>query len=311
MTRAFQKIYTRIDNITKATVTLRAAGVGNDELATVGGRLAQVVKISGEEVTLQVFAGTEGVATDDEVYVHHNPNCQALLDAADTYIAPLQEAGIAVYLSVLGNHDASGVAQLSTEGARMLAKDIAQTLERYDLDGVCFDDEYSKAPDLTNPLFADRSAEAGSRLLYETKKLIGDKKVLIYEYGMLYAAGLTEIDGTAPSQFVDIIVPDYTKTSHPIEGMTNADCAGYAVELNLGRGHGAATVEQAQRIKAEGYGWYMWFGLDPMARESVYASNLTALNDVCIGLYDRELAVPTHFYKKTSEGVYDSTRYAF
>ena len=30
-TRACQKIYTKIDNITKATVTLRAQGVGNDE----------------------------------------------------------------------------------------------------------------------------------------------------------------------------------------------------------------------------------------------------------------------------------------
>ena len=55
-TRAFQKIYTKIDNITKATVTLRATGVGNDELATVGGKLAQVVKIMGENVTLQIFA---------------------------------------------------------------------------------------------------------------------------------------------------------------------------------------------------------------------------------------------------------------
>ena len=39
-TRAFQKVYTKIDNITKATITLRATGVGNDELATVGGKLA-------------------------------------------------------------------------------------------------------------------------------------------------------------------------------------------------------------------------------------------------------------------------------
>ena len=69
-TRAFQKIYTRIDNITKATVTLRAQGVGNDELATVGGKLAQVVKIMGENVTLQVFAGTEGLSTDSEVIFH-------------------------------------------------------------------------------------------------------------------------------------------------------------------------------------------------------------------------------------------------
>ena len=47
MTRAFQKIYTKIDNITKATVTLRATGVGNDELATVGGRLALADIVSG------------------------------------------------------------------------------------------------------------------------------------------------------------------------------------------------------------------------------------------------------------------------
>lgn len=65
--RAFQKIYTKIDNITKATVSLRASGIGNDELATVGGKLSQVVRIDGEQVTLQVFEGTEGIATDSEV----------------------------------------------------------------------------------------------------------------------------------------------------------------------------------------------------------------------------------------------------
>ena len=65
--KAFQKIYTRIDNITKATCTLRATGVGNEELATIDGRLAQVVRIMGDEVTLQVFGGTEGIPTNAEV----------------------------------------------------------------------------------------------------------------------------------------------------------------------------------------------------------------------------------------------------
>ncbi len=72
-TKAFQKIYTRIDNINKATVTVRASGIGNDELATVGGKLAQVVRVAGEEITLQVFRGTEGIATDDEVVFHGEP----------------------------------------------------------------------------------------------------------------------------------------------------------------------------------------------------------------------------------------------
>ena len=65
--KAFQKIYTKIGQITKATCTLRATGVGADELAQVNGKLAQVVKIAGDEVTLQVFEGTQGIPTNAEV----------------------------------------------------------------------------------------------------------------------------------------------------------------------------------------------------------------------------------------------------
>ena len=57
-TKAFQKIYTKIIQINKATCTLKATDVGNDELAFVNGKLAQVVKIMGDDVTLQVFEGT-------------------------------------------------------------------------------------------------------------------------------------------------------------------------------------------------------------------------------------------------------------
>lgn len=67
MSTAFQKVYTKITQITKATCSLKAQGVGNDELALVDGRLAQVVKTWGEDVTLQVFSGTEGIPTNAEV----------------------------------------------------------------------------------------------------------------------------------------------------------------------------------------------------------------------------------------------------
>jgi len=72
-TKAYQKVYTQLDAITKATVSLKAKGVTNDELATVGGRLAQVVKTKGDIVTLQVFAGTEGIPTNAEVAFMGNP----------------------------------------------------------------------------------------------------------------------------------------------------------------------------------------------------------------------------------------------
>ncbi len=65
--KAFQKIYTKITQITKATCSLKATGIGYDELAVIHGKLAQVVKIIGDMVTLQVFGGTEGIPTNAEV----------------------------------------------------------------------------------------------------------------------------------------------------------------------------------------------------------------------------------------------------
>lgn len=67
MPKAFQKVYTKLVQITKATVALRAENVGNDEMALVDGRPAQVVKMIGDIVTLQVFQGTEGIPTNAEV----------------------------------------------------------------------------------------------------------------------------------------------------------------------------------------------------------------------------------------------------
>lgn len=72
--QAFQKIYTKLTNITKATVSLKAKGVGNEEMAMVHGRPAQVVKIVGDQITLQVFAGPEGIPTNAEVvFLGHPP----------------------------------------------------------------------------------------------------------------------------------------------------------------------------------------------------------------------------------------------
>lgn len=67
MPKAFQKVYTKLVQITKATVSLRAENVGYDEMAIVDGRPAQVVKMIGDIVTLQVFPGTEGIPTNAEV----------------------------------------------------------------------------------------------------------------------------------------------------------------------------------------------------------------------------------------------------
>ena len=65
--KAFQRIYTKISKITKATCEIQAQGVRYGELASVADRPAQVISVVGEQVTLQVFAGTEGLSSTSEV----------------------------------------------------------------------------------------------------------------------------------------------------------------------------------------------------------------------------------------------------
>ncbi|MBR5969870.1 MAG: V-type ATP synthase subunit B [Lachnospiraceae bacterium] len=62
-----QKVYTKIESIVGNVVTVRAKGVRNADLAMVGDSYANVIKLDGDLVSLQVFAGAQGVSTTDEV----------------------------------------------------------------------------------------------------------------------------------------------------------------------------------------------------------------------------------------------------
>ncbi|MBE6940428.1 MAG: V-type ATP synthase subunit B, partial [Ruminococcaceae bacterium] len=65
------KVYNRIESITGSVITVRAEGVKYNELAQINTRfgksLAEVNKIDGDVVSLQVFAGGRGVSTGDEI----------------------------------------------------------------------------------------------------------------------------------------------------------------------------------------------------------------------------------------------------
>jgi V/A-type H+/Na+-transporting ATPase subunit B len=69
----FKRIYTKISNITKATCTLKAEGARYGELAKVNGMPAQVISVMGEDVTLQVFSGTEGISSHSDVIFTGSP----------------------------------------------------------------------------------------------------------------------------------------------------------------------------------------------------------------------------------------------
>jgi len=65
------KVYYRVENIAGNVINIRAEGIRYRELAEVSSRngtsLAQVIRLKDDEVSLQVFAGARGVATDARV----------------------------------------------------------------------------------------------------------------------------------------------------------------------------------------------------------------------------------------------------
>lgn len=65
------KVYTNIIEIAGDVITVEAEGVGFFEIAEVttsrGKSLAQVIRLNGKKVSLQVFAGSKGISTGDKV----------------------------------------------------------------------------------------------------------------------------------------------------------------------------------------------------------------------------------------------------
>ncbi|MCK4447738.1 MAG: V-type ATP synthase subunit B [Candidatus Marinimicrobia bacterium] len=72
-----RKIYNKILSVTGNVITVKAGDISYEELAEIttqrGKSLAQVIKLENDIVSLQVFAGSQGISTNDEVRFLGNP----------------------------------------------------------------------------------------------------------------------------------------------------------------------------------------------------------------------------------------------
>ena len=253
-------------------------------------------------------------AVNDVVYLNNNPNVQALLDESETYIQPLRKKGIKVYLGLLGNHDAAGLAQLSDWGAKEWAKEVAEACRVYKLDGVNLDDEYSQSPDLSNPWFASRSGAAAARLAYELKLAMKEAcywptEVSFFEWGSIYNTPTIEVEGQTitQSQYVDFVVADYFSYVIPWGDLTAANCSAASIQLNYGD-----TFYGYNRALNDGYGWIMWFAFDPSGTGGIRNNRVHSMEqfqDAAERLYGKNMAQPQYVYNKLGEGKYDPTPY--
>lgn len=257
-------------------------------------------------------------SVNDVVYLHNNPNVQALLDETETYIQPLRKKGIKVYLGLLGNHDAAGLAQLSDWGAREWAQEVAEACRVYKLDGVNLDDEYSSYPDTSNPWFTSQSARAGARLCYELKMAMKEKcywptDVSIFEWGALYnlPSVIDENDVEhKQSEFIDWTCANYGGQSYPYGDLTYANCSAASIQLNYGYTLDQTDINDAIEY---GFGWIMWFAFDPSGTGGISnnrSHSMQQFEKAAFGLYGKSMAQPQYVYNKLGEGKYDPTPHA-
>ena len=252
---------------------------------------------------------------NQEVILNNNGPTQDLLDNTETFLQPLRKAGIKVFLSLLGNHDGAGLANLSEYGAKEYAKTLANAVLKYKLDGVAYDDEYSSYGTLSGEWFEYASAANAARLIYETKEAM--KRIVPWEtYNMVYYLGninsaMPRYNGIAPGEFVDLAVNDYIAgAATPMLGMTKSQCSGGSVELERGGGFDPGS---AAGIKTKGYGWMMWFSYNPVR----HPDNVKAFQRAALGLYDNmKLPDPKYVYKKyhmgsNDKGQFDTEKYPF
>jgi len=72
-----RKVYNKILSVTGNVITVKAGDISYEELAEIttqrGKSLAQVIKLENDIVSLQVFAGSQGISTNDEVRFLGNP----------------------------------------------------------------------------------------------------------------------------------------------------------------------------------------------------------------------------------------------
>lgn len=239
---------------------------------------------------------------DNVVYIHNNDNVQAILNNYDHYIKPLKDRGIKVLLSLLGNHDGSGLANMSDERCRDFAQAIADTLDKYNLDGVFFDDEYSEYnKDLGAQGFAGLnnrgSVQCASRLSYETKKAIGDRWVVLYKYSAFNSQ--VAVDGVQPGEYLDYVLTDYGQcgvwpsiASSSFPGLEKSQYGPYSI--NMG---GYTNFSNVKKNRSDKYGALMLYNCDQESGNFSY-SYLDTLDKVARSIFDDSIVVEDTHYKK-------------
>ena len=202
-------------------------------------------------------------------YLYNNPNVQRTLDNAATEIRPLQAKGIKVMLSILGNHQGAGFANFPSQAAAAaFAKQLSDTVTKYGLDGIDFDDEYAE---YGNNGTGQPNASSFVSLVTALRNLMPTKLISLYNIGP--AASRLSYNGVSvDSKFNYAWNPYYGTWGVPAIKLPKSGLSPAAIEIGATATSTAADL--AKRTVSGGYGVYLTYNLDGTDQHT-YISSFT------------------------------------
>ncbi|GAA1967426.1 hypothetical protein GCM10009838_27050 [Catenulispora subtropica] len=189
-------------------------------------------------------------------YLSFNPQVQSVLDNAATQIKPLQQQGIKVELSILGNHQGAGFANFPSQAAASaFAKQLSDAVTTYGLDGIDFDDEYA---DYGVNGTAQPNASSFVYLVQALRADMPGKLITLYDIGPS-ASALSYNGVDVTSDFDYAWNPWYGSFSVPSIALPKSRLAPAAVDF--GSTSASTATSLAQQTVSGGYGAYLTYNL--------------------------------------------------
>ncbi|MFJ4878962.1 endo-beta-N-acetylglucosaminidase H [Streptomyces sp. NPDC088745] len=229
--------------------------VGKYTLANGGGNAFDVAVIFAANINYDT--------SKKSAYLYFNENVQRVLDNAVTQIRPLQQKGIKVVLSVLGNHQGAGFANFpSRSSASAFAKQLSDAVTKYGLDGIDFDDEYAEYGKNGT---GQPNASSFVHLVTALRGALPGKIISLYNIGP--AASRLSYGGVdVTSKFDYAWNPYYGTWQVPAIALPKSKLSPAAVEIG---GTPQSTVASlARRTVSQGYGVYLTYNLDGSDRSA-------------------------------------------
>ncbi|MCD8742097.1 glycosyl hydrolase family 18 protein [Mucilaginibacter roseus] len=247
-----------------------------------------------------IFAANINYNTSTQTaQLYFNQQVTNVLTNRNTYIQPLQDRGIKVLLSILGNHQGAGICNFPNQAAaQAFAQQLANAVNTYNLDGIDFDDEYANYG-------ANGTGQPNSSsfvyLVTALRQLLPNKIISFYYYGP--AASRLSYNGVTVGSKINYswnaIYGTYSVPTVP--GLSAANLGPAAIDIQATSSATAASL--ATQTVNNGYGIYLTYNL-PNTDVHTYLSSFSNVLYGKATVYDTSLGTGVRFFADANYGGY-------